>query len=207
MATKKTGDIPARSNKIRFVLVEADISDGNLSELTSAITNALKPSYPLARPALPRPGAQPVLPAAPNGDEPEVSEPEELEAPEAAGEESDAPTTPKAPRKKSFRPPDYIASIVEGDRGKEFRAFAESKAPKSKNAKYLVAAYWLKDNGHFTANANKVYTLFKTAGWSTGFNDWNQTFHNLVHKEYMRREGDEWSLNPLGEDAVNKGTE
>jgi hypothetical protein len=56
MAPKKPSESAPRSNKIRFVLVEADISDGNLSELTQAITSALRPttqrtSIPKARKA------------------------------------------------------------------------------------------------------------------------------------------------------------
>ena len=44
MAPKRVSDQPKNSNKIRFVMLEADLSDGNLAELTQAITNALKPA-------------------------------------------------------------------------------------------------------------------------------------------------------------------
>jgi hypothetical protein len=41
----KKGEPPANnSNRIRFIMLDADISDGNLSELTQAITSALSPS-------------------------------------------------------------------------------------------------------------------------------------------------------------------
>lgn len=207
MAPKKPSDGATRSNKIRFVLVEADISDNNLSELTHAITNALKPTIAPARPAF-----RAALPAtlASGPDEVEEQEPQEVgaEVEEAAEPSNGNGATPKATRPKKFKPPTYIASLVEGEKGQKFKEFAASKAPKSKAMKYLVAAYWIKEQGEGAANADKVYTLFKTAGWPTNFNDWSQTFHNLVHTEQMRKEGmAEFALNPLGEDAVSKGTE
>jgi hypothetical protein len=199
--------LPARSNKIRFVLVEADISDGNLTELTSAITNALKPTYPVPRPALPRPASPITLPAAPNGDEPEVLEPEEVETPEGGTAEAEPTAAPKPARKKTYKTPEYSPNLF-ADKGAAFKEFAKQKAPPNKQQKYLVAAYWLKEHGNNpTVNADKIFTCFKTAGWSVGFLDWNQPFHNLVHSKEMRKEGNEWAINPLGEDAVVKGTE
>lgn len=207
MATKKTGDLPARSNKIRFVLVEADISDGNLSELTHAITSALKPSYGPARPLPPRPVAPTLPPGADNGDEPEVLEADELETAETEAALEDTPATPKPARPKKFKAPEYLPDLF-ADKGAAFKEFAKEKAPDNKTQKHLVAAYWLKEFGNNpTVNADKIFTCYKTAGWSIGFNDWGQTFHNLVYSKHMRKEGKEYALNPLGEDAVTKGTE
>ena len=61
MAPKKPSASVPRSNKIRFVLVEADLSDGNLSELTQAITTALKPTIAPIQRQLParQPAPQP----------------------------------------------------------------------------------------------------------------------------------------------------
>ncbi len=90
MTPKKPGD-STRSNKIRFVLVEADISDGNLSELTQAITSALKPTVTPMRPAL-RSAPPAVLPANNNGaSQEEESEPQtetEVVEAESGGDES-----------------------------------------------------------------------------------------------------------------------
>src|SRR6266700_2502708 len=82
-----------------------------------------------------------------------------------------------------------------------------TSATDSKNQQYLVAAYWLKEHGNSpTVTADKIYTCYKTANWSAGFNDWSQTFHNLVHAEYMRKVGKgEFAINPTGEHLVKKG--
>ncbi len=204
MAPKKQGETLNRSNKIRFVLVEADISDGNLSELTQAITSALRPSVAPVRQITRT--ATPTLPPAPNG----AQDTEEEELDEVVVEEpanGDLPDDSKPAQKKTFKVPEYLPELVAGEKGKAFKEFAAEKAPSSKKKKYLVATYWLKEHGDSpTVNANKIYTCFKTAGWSTGFNDWNQTFHNLVHSEHLRKVGSgEFAINPLGEDAVTKG--
>jgi len=208
MAPKKPSESAPRSNKIRFVLVEADISDGNLSELTQAITSALKPTINVAR-QLPASQPMQVLPEAPESTPEQEDEAEEgqvvTESQESTGGNG---TEPKAPRTRKFKPPEYVPDLLAGEKGAAFKEFAKEKAPDSKNAKYLVATYWLKDKGDSpTVNANKIYTCFKTAGWSTGFNDWAQPFHNLVYSEHLRKVGNgEFAINPLGEDEVTKGT-
>jgi hypothetical protein len=208
MAPKKPSESAPRSNKIRFVLVEADISDGNLSELTHAITSALKPTINVPRQL---PARQPVqvLPEAP-----EFTPEEDVESEEAqeTAETQDAVagngSEPKAPRTRKFKPPEYLPDLFAGEKGAAFKEFAKEKAPTTKNKKYLVATYWLKEKGDSpTVNADKIYTSFKTAGWSTGFNDWAQPFHNLVYSEHLRKVGNsEFAINPLGEDEVTKGT-
>lgn len=210
MAPKKPGESTTRSNKIRFVLVEADISDGNLSELTNAISSALKPSIISVHRQLP---ARPVAQVLSESNEAVPSSQVEEDETEADTETQENVNgngaEPKPSRAKKFKSPDYLPDLFAGDKGVAFREFAKEKAPSSKNAKYLVATYWLKEKGDSTTvNANKIYTAFKTAGWSTGFNDWNQTFHNLVHSELLRKVGNgEFAINPLGEDSVAQGTE
>ena len=48
MAGKKGEN--ARSNRIRFIMLDADLGDGNLTELTGAITQALRPIHPAPKP-------------------------------------------------------------------------------------------------------------------------------------------------------------
>jgi hypothetical protein len=200
MAGKKQGETSSRSNKIRFVLVEADISDGNLSELTHAITSALKPTLAPFRQVV-----RTLPPPAP--ETPELPEQEEVEEPdEVAASDNGEPASPRPARVKKLKPPDYVPDLFSSDNGAAFKEFADEKAPSNKSKKYLVATYWLKEYGNNpTVNANKMYTCFKTAGWSTGFNDWNQPFHNLVFSEQLRKVGaGEFAINPLGEDVVMK---
>jgi hypothetical protein len=205
MAPKRVSDQPKNSNKIRFVMLEADLSDGNLAELTQAITNALKPAAaPVRFISAPNPktienGSVGVAPA----------EEEESDETSTSGEEVAEPLTEaKALRpsaKKKFRQPEFVELDWTGTGGPTFKEFAASKAPKSKNRKYLVASFWLKEYGGVPAvNADKIYSCFKTAGWSVAFADWGQPFHNLVHTDQMRKTGTagEFSITTVGEGAL-----
>jgi hypothetical protein len=208
MPTKRTGDTPKSSNKIRFVMLEADLSDGNLSELTAAITQALKPAAPTVRflngkiPAQLNGGA----PAAPDEEDLIEGEIDDASETDAAGVTSEkAARTPRGP-KKPPKAPEYLPDLITDLPG--FKEFAKQKNPTSKNQQYLVAAYWLKKfGGTATVTADMIYTCYKTAPWPAGFNDWNQTFHNLVNVELMRRVGKgEFAINPTGEHQVDNGT-
>jgi hypothetical protein len=206
MPPKRTGDQPKASNKIRFVMLEADLSDGNLAQLTHAITNALKPATPVRYITVPPQKALNGAVDVPDTEEEElVDEGEEGAVDEAAPSPTRAPKGAGKPRKS--KPPEYLPDLIT-DR-EAFKAFAKEKAPTTKARQYLVAAYWLKEHANNpTVNADKIYTCFKTAGWSVGFNDWRATFDNLVYTEQMRKvTPGEFAINPLGEDTVNSGKE
>jgi hypothetical protein len=203
---KKPGETSGRSNKIKFVLVEADISDGNLSELTQAITSALRPSVVHMR-QITRNNNAALPPAGVPDDETEINEQNSVETEE---ETEEVAAAPKVSKPKKSKQPDYVDELLPPDKMKAFKEFTEQKAPDTKTKKYLVATYWLREHGDSpTVNANKIYTCFRAAGWSTGFSDWGQTFHNLVFSDQLRKAGTtgEFALTTLGEDAVAKGTE
>jgi ribosomal protein L12E/L44/L45/RPP1/RPP2 len=207
MAPKRTGSETKGSNKIRFVMLEADLSDGNLAELTQAITNALKPAPAPVR-YISAPAAA-ALNGAPVGAHVLEDEDELLE--EVDDESPDPVTTSgKASRpagKKKFKQPEFVELDWVGTGGPTFKEFASARAPKSKNGKYLVAAFWLKEyGGSPTINADKVYSCFKTAGWSVAISDWSQTFRNLVFADQLRKTGTpgEFSITTIGEGALEK---
>jgi hypothetical protein len=208
MPPKRTAEPPKGSNKIRFVMLEADLSDGNLVELTQAITNALKPAAPIRYITAPQ---QRVLNGSGDTNVSGDGEEQEDESEAEVFEEAPATIPTRAPRgtgkPRKSKPPEYIPDLI-ADR-EAFKAFAKEKAPTSRNRQYLVAALWLKENANSaTVNADKIYTCFKTAGWSVGFNDWRAPFDNLVHTEQMRKiTPGEFAINPLGEDTVNSGKE
>jgi hypothetical protein len=210
MATKKTQVEPQKkSNKFRLVVFEGDLSDGSISELAQALTSALKPTAPTIIRQLPK-GNAPAQLLAPEQEE-EVEDDEDTVI-DGNQEEQEEPTptasvAPKTPRtKKPPKPPTYLPDLITDMAA--FKEFAKQKAPKSKNQQYLVAAYWLKKFGGVeNVSADMVYTCYKSAPWSAGFNDWSQTFHNLVHAELMRKVGKgEFAINPTGEHQVDNPT-
>jgi hypothetical protein len=199
----KKNDSGKPSNRIRFIMLDADISDGNLSELTQAITNAIKPSSGHLRPLPPRPPAQQVL----NGTTEDVSGTviEDNELPDEEIELEDASTSKPKPRAK-LAVPSYLADLDIKGNGTPFKDYAEEKNPKSQMKRYLLAAQWLRDHGNSpTINTDKVYTLFRTAGWSIGIKDWDANFRGAVKRDLMQRKGPgEYFITPVGENTLQK---
>lgn len=207
MAPKKVVAEPTKkSNKFRLVVFEGDFSDGSVSEIAQALTSALKPTLPPAMRQLPNgKSAAQILP--PEAEEDQQEEEEDAVIDAEAGDEDEeeisAQKESKPSRPKKTKPPTYLHDLVsDGDAAK---SFAAEKAPASKNRQYLTAMYWLKEvNSTPTANRDKVYTFYRTVGWNVGFNDWNQTFHNLVADDLIRK-GEptgEFAINPTGEAVV-----
>jgi hypothetical protein len=206
MAPKKVVAEPIKkSNKFRLVVFEGDFSDDSISEIAQALTSALKPTIPLMRQL---PNGKSVAQILPHEAEEDLQEEEEdavIDAEVGDDGEGEIPAqkTSKPSRPKKTKPPTYLHDLIsDGDAAK---AFATEKAPASKNRQYLAAMYWLKEaNSTPTANRDKVYTFYKTVGWSVGFNDWNQTFHNLVSDDLIRKVEPvgEFALNPTGEAVV-----
>lgn len=207
MAPKKPSESAPRSNKIRFVLVEADISDGNLSELTQAITTALKPSVSRALPPKFIPAQ---LPANGNDIASETAEldpvVEDTAEQEDAGDSADASAEKPARARAKLPLPKYLADLDLTGNGTSFKQFAEEKGPKSQMKRYLLCALWLRDHGNSpTINTDKVYTLFKTAGWPVGIKDWDANFRGAVKRDLMQRKSaGEYTITPLGEDSLDK---
>lgn len=203
MAPKRTGDTPKASNKIRFIMLEADLADGNLSDFTQAITSALKPQGQQVRYI-----QAPIMPKTLNGNVDATAPEDEEETIENDGEDAgsgEPQASPKSIRqagKRKYKQPELVELDWAGSGSPTFKEFAKEKAPKSKARKYLVATLWLKEyGGQPTVNADKMYSCFRTAGWPVGFADWGQTFHNLVHSDHLRKATTtgEFSITTIGE--------
>ena len=207
MAPKKS-DPGTRPNRVRFVLLEADLSDNNFTELTQAITQALKPTAPPVPRYLPPPSrTPPVL----NGNSADFAEAEEATDEEEANTSEEAPeAAPKKPakpaRKQKYAVPDFKPDLdVTGD-GQTFKEFAAQQAPKNHSKRYLIAAIWMRDHGNrASVNTDVMYTCYRTAGWPLGLTDWDQTFRSLVQNDWMRRVSPgEYSITHIGEAALQK---
>ena len=208
MALKKpVVESAKKSNKFRLVVFEGDMSDGSVSEIAHALSAALRPTTsPVVRPLHNgKPAAQLIAPEAEGEAQVEEEGVVEGEPAEDAQEVPAAAETPKTSRPRKPKPPEYLPDLITDINA--FKEFAKEKNPTSKNQQYLVAAYWLKKFGNTaTVTADMVYTCYKTAPWPAGFNDWSQTFHNLVHAELMRKVGKgEFAINPTGEHQVENG--
>jgi hypothetical protein len=201
MAPKKP-DNGSRPNRIRFVVLEADIRDGNLSELTQAITSALRPSSAGVR-QIPARAAIPAI--LPPEEAPTTLEESDDVVETVAEEPSDE--SPKTPKTKYKPPlPTYLANLdlKGGGGGPSFKDYAEESNPASHARRYLVAALWLKEYGNSpTITVDKLYTCYKTAGWPLSITDWDVNFRNQVKTDKFRRVSPgEYAITPLGEDEL-----
>ena len=182
-------------------MLDADISDGNLSELTQAITSALKPSSAPVRQLPSRTPIPALAPAAPDASTTTAEETEEvIDAPTGEVSDDEAATRTSKPK---YKPPlpNYLPTLDMKGNGKPFKEFATEKAPTKHAKRYLVAAYWLKEHGNSpTITVDKLYTCYKTAGWPLNITDWDVNFRNQVKTDRFRRVSPgEYAITPLGE--------
>jgi hypothetical protein len=211
MAPKKPiAETAKKSNKFRLVVFEGDFSDGSVSEIAQALTQALRPATPPAVRQLHngKPAAQLIAPE-PEGEEQVEEEEQVIDGEPGEGAEEEpvaAPKVPRVSRPKVFKNPDFVELEWNGTGTPpvSLKEFAIEKAPKSRNRKYLVAAYWLKEHaGRPNVNIDMMYSCFKTAGWSVGFKDWRAPFDNLTYSNHMRKVGvGEFTITTLGEGAL-----
>ena len=151
----KNFSVPKNPSRIRFVMVEAELGDGDISQLTQAITNTLR--------APTNAGVKRISATAPvvNG-----TDPVEPELVEEGGDEIEVvdvtPAAPKAPRqRKSPKAPDIVPIDMNMDLS--LAAFAAGKDAGSQHKKYLISAAWLKEHRSIDAvGAGHIYTCFRS---------------------------------------------
>lgn len=198
MATRKNVPPNRPSGKIRFIMLEADIGEDNLSVLAQAITTALRPAQ-----------ARRLLAAPPSYD---VLEPEEQDSSDNLEAETDdaqgdvAESAPKAPAKPRKYPTPKVID-VDLDTGLSFQDFAKQKGPTEITKRYLAVAAWFKEHrGVDGITADHVYTCFKKIGWSTSIKDFVQPFRDLSRQGWGTTKKSTFTINHIGLDLVQKMT-
>jgi hypothetical protein len=204
MASKKQVPLPEGMARVRFVMLEADVPNGNLSDFTNAITNAL------------RSGHQKALAASTNGHpkDPPVGDSVDTTA-EAAEEETegDAATNSAASAPKTSKPKKYISKpkVLDLDLtsgGKSLADFLNEKNPDGYNAKYLAIAAWFKEYRKTdTITVDHVFTCFKSMGWSFGtMADLTGPLRDLKRQSKGDIEEGRFTINHIGIGLVEKMT-
>ena len=193
--TKKGGS-GGGSSKIRFVMLDAELKDGDITEITQAISKALRQVQPGHRQI-----AAPVVPAEPEAGGNGAGAVEEVEQEPEAQEVDESPRATK-PRKPTI-PKVLDVDLKSG--GVSFEDFATKKAPTSDLSRHLVVAYWFKkyrDAGSVTAD--HAFTCYKKAGWPTNIVDFAQPFRDLGRARKGDMKAKSFTINQIGEDAVEK---
>lgn len=186
------------TSRIRFVMVEAEIADGNIEQITQAITNALRPS---THTIVKRISASP----------PSLNGVDQVDAEIADDEDTESETVnlvPAAPKLSRQRKAPKAPDIVNIDMNSpvSLQTFAAGKDASSQAKKYLIAAAWLKEHRDTNGvNAGHVYTCFRSMGWSVNIPDFWQPLRDLKSKKYfLKNDAGEYEINHIGLDYVQK---
>lgn len=212
MAKTKVESGGARSNRFRMIVIDSDLSDDAIGNLTQAITHALRPAGTAAAPtrALTRGSATSQQQLAEPNNETEVAEPDDIDAEEeAAIGDNGSPAAParsgtSTPKKLPI--PDYLHDLDMTGNGVLFKDYVAKQVPTTHQKRYLVAAAWLKNHGgQDRVNQDRVFTCYRTAGWPMSIKDWDVNFRNHVRADRMRRVAPgEYIITPLGEEEMKK---
>ncbi len=206
MATKtflKKGGSGSGGSKIRFVMLDAELRDGDITEITHAITSALRQAQPGQRLI---PAAAPDAPeAGQNGKEAVGQQEREDEVEEIVETEDVAPRSAK-PRKSSN--PRVLSEVDLNSGEMPFATFAEQKGlPKQALKRYLLVAYWFKKYRNTpSVSQDHVFTCYKKMGWGTGTADFAQPLRDLSRFGRGDFTPPNFTINHIGEDLVEKMT-
>jgi hypothetical protein len=197
MAKNSSGKTSTPS-RIRFIMVEAELGDGDIGQITQAIQNALR--SPTA-PSVKRLAAT----TAANGATPEPEIEPEVEDVEENGV-IDAPSAPAKARGHRKLPPTPDIVPIDMNADVSLASFAQGKDANSQHKKYLIAAAWLKEHRSISAvTAGHIYTCFRSMEWPTNIPDFWQPLRDLKAKKFFgKNDQGEYEINHIGLDYVKK---
>lgn len=199
MASKKSSDAGKGNGRIRFVLFEADGVDGNLSDIAHAISSALRSQG----------GGQKALPSA-GRRQLEASDtidvlPEEVDDDQSEDAPQPEPRVASASRKRAVRKVEVLQDVDLNSGAVPLATFLEEKKPKNRAERYLAIAYWFKHHRDTpTVTVEHIYTGYRKMGWTIDIPDMTQVFRELKRAAKGATAKGAFTINYLGEDAVNK---
>lgn len=186
------------TSRIRFIMLDAEIPEGDLSQITAAIQNALKPTTIIQQRVLSP--SQPTSLTDGTGDGEALDDDViDLEPSEIAP----AAKPPRTPRIRKPTTPDVLDVDLNSDVSLD--SFANEHPPASEPERYLVIAAWFKEHRDVAAiTTAHVYTAYRSLKWSL-IEDFGWPLRSLKKEKYMSSPArGEYVINHLGIDRVNK---
>jgi hypothetical protein len=186
------------TSRIRFVLFDAELADGDVGPITQAIQNALRGPAPATIQRLPFPPKMHDTNGA-DAPEPDSEVDHEVEVVDA---------TPEATRQGATRKPPPTPNVIdiEMNEGVSLASFAQGKDAKSHHKRFLIAAAWLKEHRNAdTVSVDHIYTCYRSMSWPTGIPDFAQPLRDLKAKKYFTQpEKGLYAINHIGLDYVKR---
>lgn len=182
------------TSRIRFIVVEAELQDGELAQVTQVLQNAFK--------------TQQIFPARPQAariTSNQVIDDESLEQSDEQGVEEEfvdqvISPTQRPPRKaRSAAKVPNVVNDIDPKTDPSLKSFVAEYDVKSGFEKYLVIGLWLRDarsTNVFTVD--HVYTCFKLLGWSTNSSDFSKPLRNLADNKFLSGDSKGYSLSLTG---------
>lgn len=179
------------TSRIRFVMVEAEIADGDIGQITQAITNALRPVAAQAT-------VKRIAVTVPQGNGEPTTEAEILDEAEVEDAETvHAPATP--PKQRPARKPGPKPNVIPID--------VEAHPPlsslgkfNSNHKRYLAIARWFHDHRSIEViTVDHIYTCYRHLGWPINIVDFAAPLRELKFKQYFTQpESGKYAINQLG---------
>ena len=193
---KGNGNKSSGTSRIRFIMVDAELSDGDIGPITLAIQNALRGPGTTTMPRIA--SISPAKAGAQDADELPAESDEVFE--EVVG---DVSTTSKISNKrpgiKRVAPSPQVIDMDEAGTS-SLKSFIGRINPKSQHKRYLAIAAWYNDERQTnTVTADHIYTCYRILSWPTTVKDFGQPLRELKHQKYFTLpEKGKYAINHLG---------
>ena len=169
------------SSKVRLIVFEAEMNDGDLSQVMQAVQNALRPALPTQR----------VMVASSSPTASLISHDNEADEEDTIADELDSasisrPKVQRVSKPRVAKTPTVLDDIVLTS-DPSLKDFVAEYDISSSVDKYLVIALWFRDaRGINSITVDHVYTCFKILGWGTGSNDFAKPMRNLRDEQSFK---------------------
>jgi hypothetical protein len=182
------------NSRIRFIMLEAEMSDGDLSQITEAISNALRPNTVVQQRLIAAPAISPI------GANSDI---ETIDAVVVEEDASEGEVASFSSNKTSSRPRRYRSPVVlELDLTSplSFSEFAAQKRPSNDHKRFLVVAAWFKlYRGVEAITMDHAYTCYRAVKWPTSIPDFDGPLRALKKRQLVNKTGKgEYAINHLG---------
>lgn len=183
------------TSKIRFIMIDAEIAEGELGNIAQAIQNALRP----VALAPPRPVAH--IASSEASAEIDLSTNDAVDADEGTDVVYTSPS--EAPPPRPQRPRRYATpKVLELDLTSDpsWEQFANLKSPKNDTERYLTVAAWFKDHRNVAAiTTDHVYTCYRAVKWPSAIEDFNAPLRKLKNLQFFTSpDRGTYAINHLG---------
>jgi len=205
---KTKGESTGKMNRVRMIVIDSDLSDDAVSDLSQAIASALHFNQGGHHTRVITPARERPQLASGNGHAPEstVDESDGSVEEEPDSTESAAPRAARPSNRQYYKPkvlPDVDLTVGT----KPFVEFAKEKSPSAITKRYLLIAAWFHDFASIeTITADHVFTCYRAMGWTLEVKNPLQPFSDVQKQGWGEYKDKKFTINHIGLAQVQKMT-